>query len=130
MTLLSLVWVVVYAYRTNLNNIFITVGLFLCTVVFLPTTNYIFNSILKPHQQDRILSYLGIVDKPQGIDYNVNQSKIAIGSGGFFWERAFCKERRSSTASCPSGIPTSSSVPWAKSGALWGRWSCWRCCAC
>ena len=82
-TLLSLVWVVVYAYRTNLNNIFITVGLFLCTVVFLPTTNYIFNSILKPHQQDRILSFLGIISDPLGSDYNVNQSKIAIGSGGF-----------------------------------------------
>jgi hypothetical protein len=82
-TLLSLVWVVVYAYRTNLNNIFITVGLFLCTVVFLPTTNYIFNSILKPHQQDRILSFLGIISDPLGTDYNVNQSKIAIGSGGF-----------------------------------------------
>ena len=40
--------------------------------------------MLKPHQQERILSYLGIVDKPQGIDYNVNQSKIAIGSGGLF----------------------------------------------
>ena len=82
-TLLSLVWVVVYAYRTNLNNIFITVGMFLCTVVFLPTTNYIFNSILKPHQQDRILSFLGIISDPLGTDYNVNQSKIAIGSGGF-----------------------------------------------
>ena len=87
-TLLSLVGVAVYAYRSNLNNIFITMGLFLCTMVFLPTTDYIFNSILKQHQRDRILSFLGIISDPLGTDYNVNQSKIAIGSGGF-WGKGF-----------------------------------------
>lgn len=81
-TLLSLVGVAVYAYRSNLTNIFITMGLFICTMIFLPTTDYIFNSILKQHQQNRILSFLGIVSDPLGTDYNVNQSKIAIGSGG------------------------------------------------
>lgn len=87
-TLLSLVGVAAYAYRSNLNNIFITMGLFLCTMVFLPTTDYIFNSILKQHQRDRILSFLGIISDPLGTDYNVNQSKIAIGSGGF-WGKGF-----------------------------------------
>lgn len=87
-TLLSLVGVAVYAYRSNLNNIFITLGLFLSTMVFLPTTDYIFNSILKQHQRDRILSFLGIISDPLGTDYNVNQSKIAIGSGGF-WGKGF-----------------------------------------
>ncbi len=81
-TLLSLVVVAVYAYRANLQNIFLTMGLFLMTIVFLPTTDYIFNSILKQHQQNRILSFLGIISDPLGTDYNVNQSKIAIGSGG------------------------------------------------
>ncbi len=82
-TLLSLVGVVAYAYRSNLQNIFITVGLFLGSMIFLPTTDYIFNSILKQHQQNRILSFLGIISDPLGTDYNVNQAKIAIGSGGF-----------------------------------------------
>lgn len=82
-TLLSLVGVAVYAYRSNLQNIFITMGLFIGTMVFLPTTDYIFNSILKQHQRDRILSFLGIISDPLGTDYNVNQAKIAIGSGGF-----------------------------------------------
>ena len=82
-TLLSLIVVVVYAYRQNLNNIFIVLSLFVGMMVFLPTTDYIFNSILKQHQRDRILSFLGIISDPQGVDYNVNQSKIAIGSGGF-----------------------------------------------
>ncbi len=82
-TLLSLAVVAVYAFRTNLRNIFILVGLFLGAMIFLPTTDYIFNSILKEHQRNRILSFLGIVSDPLGTDYNVNQAKIAIGSGGF-----------------------------------------------
>ena len=87
-TLLSLVGVLVYAFRMNLSSTLITVGLFLCTMIFLPTTDYIFNSILKQHQRDRILSFLGIISDPLGTDYNVNQSKIAIGSGGF-WGKGF-----------------------------------------
>lgn len=82
LTSLSLVFIAVYAYKSNLMNIFITIGLFLMTIIFLPTTDYIFNSILKPHQQNRILSYLGLMSDPRGVDYNVNQAKIAIGSGG------------------------------------------------
>ena len=87
-TLLSLVGVLVYAFRMNLSSTLITVGLFLCTMIFLPTTDYIFNSILKQHQRDRILSFLGIISDPLGTDYNVNQSKIAIGSGGL-WGKGF-----------------------------------------
>ena len=87
-TLLSLVCVLVYAFRMNLSSTLITVGLFLCMMIFLPTTDYIFNSILKQHQRDRILSFLGIISDPLGTDYNVNQSKIAIGSGGF-WGKGF-----------------------------------------
>ncbi len=82
-TLLALVFVAVYAYRANLRNIFITMALFIGSMIFLPTTDYIFNSILKQHQRDRILSFLGIISDPLGTDYNVNQAKIAIGSGGF-----------------------------------------------
>ena len=82
-TLLSLVGVAIYAYRTTLNNTYLILGFFIGTTIFFPTTDYIFNSILKEHQQKRIESFLGIINDPRGIDYNVNQSKIAIGSGGF-----------------------------------------------
>lgn len=81
-TLLSLAGVAVYAYRARMGHLFVTMALFVGTMVFLPTTDYIFNSILKPHQRDRILSFLGVVSDPLGTDYNVNQAKIAIGSGG------------------------------------------------
>ena len=39
---------------------------------------------LPTHQHDRIAQLLGMMDDPSGVGYNVNQSKIAIGSGGFF----------------------------------------------
>ena len=53
------------------------------SVVFLFSVDYAFNDILEPHQQMRIKVSLGVEDDPTGAGYNVNQSKIAIGSGGF-----------------------------------------------
>lgn len=52
------------------------------SVLFLFSVNYAYNSILQPHQQQRIKVALGIEENLQGAGYNVNQSKIAIGSGG------------------------------------------------
>ena len=80
-TCVSLAAVVVYAYRGALSNTYIMLMLFVGSLIFLPSTNALFNS-LKEHQQNRIKSFLGIIDDPQHLDYNVNQSKIAIGSGG------------------------------------------------
>ncbi len=81
--MLSLPIVLVYALRKQLSTTLIMLGMFMMTMIFLPTTDYIFNSIMKDHQQKRILTFLGLVDDPLGVGYNVNQSKIAIGSGGF-----------------------------------------------
>lgn len=50
---------------------------------FFYSVDYVFKDILEPHQQNRILVSLGLKDDPRGAGYNVNQSKIAIGSGGF-----------------------------------------------
>jgi rod shape determining protein RodA len=60
----------------------IILGLFI-SVMFIITVDYAMNNVLKPHQQNRIYVTLGLEDDPQGVGYNVNQSKIAIGSGGF-----------------------------------------------
>ena len=81
-TLLSMVGVCVYAYRTRLRNIYIMVLLFVVSVMITPTSNAMFNE-MKPHQQNRIKTFLGITDDAS-LNYNVRQSKIAIGSGGFF----------------------------------------------
>lgn len=74
----------VYALRKNISAIFVTLALFVGSMIFVPTADMIFETILQPHQRERILSFLGIVSDPHGADYNVNQSKIAIGSGGLF----------------------------------------------
>ena len=47
------------------------------------STSLVFNYVLKPHQQTRIEVLLGMKEDPMGAGYNVNQSMIAIGSGGF-----------------------------------------------
>ena len=72
----------IYAVSKNIKSIFLTLGFFIASVIFVPTADVIFESVLQPHQKERILSFLGIINDPAGIDYNVNQSKIAIGSGG------------------------------------------------
>jgi rod shape determining protein RodA len=54
----------------------------LCSVGFLYSVDYVFDEVLEPHQKIRIEVALGMVDDPSGAGYNVNQSKIAIGSGG------------------------------------------------
>ncbi|MCD4710600.1 MAG: rod shape-determining protein RodA [Bacteroidales bacterium] len=60
----------------------ILAGLFI-SIVFIISVDFAMNNVLRPHQQHRIYVTLGIEDDPQGVGYNVNQSKIAIGSGGF-----------------------------------------------
>jgi rod shape determining protein RodA len=53
------------------------------TVLMGVSVQYIFGK-LAPHQQKRILTFLNPDADPLGAGYNVIQSKIAIGSGGFF----------------------------------------------
>lgn len=54
----------------------------LCSIGFLYSSEHVFNSVLEAHQQIRIKVLLGLEEDPSGAGYNVNQSKIAIGSGG------------------------------------------------
>lgn len=46
------------------------------------SVDFFFNNVLQPHQRNRIEVLLGITEDPMGVGYNVNQSMIAIGSGG------------------------------------------------
>ncbi len=54
------------------------------SIGFSYTADQLFNRMLEPHQQIRIKVLLNMEDDLAGAGYNVNQSKIAIGSGGFF----------------------------------------------
>lgn len=50
---------------------------------YIYSVDHAFNEVLSNHQRSRINELLGITSDPKGAGYNVNQSKIAIGSGGF-----------------------------------------------
>lgn len=52
-------------------------------ISFTFSANYFVEDILSEYQRSRVNVLLGFKDDPLGAGYNVNQSKIAIGSGGF-----------------------------------------------
>ncbi|MGC3977051.1 MAG: rod shape-determining protein RodA [Paludibacteraceae bacterium] len=71
-------------YKKYIAIIVISLG----GIVLSFSADYIFNKVLQPHQQIRIKVLLNMEEDPHGAGYNVNQSKIAIGSGGF-WGKGY-----------------------------------------
>ena len=55
---------------------------FIIGVALVFSTDFIFQNVLQDHQRSRIEVLLGMKEDLAGVGYNVNQSKIAIGSGG------------------------------------------------
>nr|MDE5744566.1 rod shape-determining protein RodA [Paramuribaculum sp.] len=76
------IYCLVLAMQGESRKILITVGAAIVSVIFLFSVNYAFTSVLQPHQQQRIKVTLGLEEDLLNAGYNVNQSKIAIGSGG------------------------------------------------
>lgn len=68
--------------RLRLGKIPVIIAVVAGSVIFMGSVSYVFNDVLKPYQQMRIKVALGIEEDLRGVGYNVNQSKIAIGSGG------------------------------------------------
>ena len=79
---LAIVYTSVAMFRHRIGKFVITISFAITSVLFLFSVSYVFGNILQPHQQQRIKVALGIEENLQGSGYNVNQSKIAIGSGG------------------------------------------------
>lgn len=73
---------IVIMLRENIQRFMITIIFAVVGIGFMYSVGYVFNNILQPHQKERIEVTLGIKDDIKGSGYNVNQSKIAIGSGG------------------------------------------------
>ena len=70
------------AYRER--NIFSNLAIIsmLAGIILVFSAEFIFNDVLQDHQRKRIEVLLGMKEDPTGVGYNVNQSMIAIGSGG------------------------------------------------
>lgn len=79
---LAIVYTSVAMFRHRIGKFVITISFAITSALFLFSVSYVFGNILQPHQQQRIKVALGIEENLQGSGYNVNQSKIAIGSGG------------------------------------------------
>ncbi|MDR0757557.1 MAG: rod shape-determining protein RodA [Tannerella sp.] len=91
----NFVWIIVgligvialFLIFTAVKNLiwrYVLISLFsMLSLCFMYSVDYVFEDVLEYHQQMRIRVALGLEDDPTGAGYNVNQSKIAIGSGGF-----------------------------------------------
>lgn len=72
-----------YLYSDRrLRSILLVAGIFVGATGFVFSVDYTVNNILEPHQRNRIHVLVGHETDLKGAGYNVNQSMIAIGSGG------------------------------------------------
>lgn len=69
--------------RKKIKRIAILAAIAFSIVMVIESVDYIVTDVLKPHQQNRIKALINPDADPLGFGWNVTQSKIAIGSGGF-----------------------------------------------
>jgi len=79
--IVAVVALVILLFRRNKRLVYTMLGGLVICVVFVLSVKFIYNQVLQPHQKVRIDIILGIKSDLRGKGYNLNQSKIAIGSG-------------------------------------------------
>jgi len=72
-----------YLLKKNKNSVKPAIISLILALGFVQSVGYMYSEVLKPHQRNRIDLILGKIDDTHGAGYNLHQSKIAIGSGGF-----------------------------------------------
>ncbi len=82
LVLMGVFYLFVWLNKRTRKDYLRTVAVFLCCAAFIFSVDFVFNNVLESHQRERIEVLLGQTEDLQGSGYNVNQSKIAIGSGG------------------------------------------------
>lgn len=80
---LSVPFAAYQAFREGNTFTHLSILSLIAGVMLVFSADFIFNSVLQDHQRKRIEVLLGMKEDPTGVGYNVNQSMIAIGSGGF-----------------------------------------------
>ena len=78
----------IYTYQKRLKVLLTLVALYFLTICMAVSVDYVFLEVLPSHQRSRTEVLLGLKSDPLDAGYNVNQSKIAIGSGGL-WGKGF-----------------------------------------
>lgn len=75
---------VVFAFTyTNKKILLPSIIIAVLTILLSLSVQFLFDNVLQEHQKKRIQVTLNLIEDNQGAGYNVNQSKIAIGSGGW-----------------------------------------------
>lgn len=78
-----IILMLIFYLRKKDKNLLLLLGVTAVITVYIFSVDYVFDNMLQEHQQNRINQVLGKHSDPLGVGYNLNQSKIAIGSGGF-----------------------------------------------
>ncbi len=73
---------VLQAFRERNRFTYLAIISTVAGIALVFSADFIFNKVLQDHQRKRIEVLLGMKEDPAGVGYNVNQSMIAIGSGG------------------------------------------------
>lgn len=76
-------------FLSPIKKVYLIVGLAICLAL-----SPIGWRFLKPYQKNRIIAFINPSADPKGVGYNVNQAKIAVGSGGL-WGQGFGKGSQS-----------------------------------
>ncbi|MCQ2973595.1 MAG: rod shape-determining protein RodA [Bacteroidales bacterium] len=71
-----------YSFVKRHNPLKYSLIILIGSLLLVFSVDFIFHNVMTAHQQTLINVFLGVENDPQGTEYNVNQSKIAIGSGG------------------------------------------------
>lgn len=83
LVVIAVLYLFVWLNKRTAHDWWRAIGVLLLCAAFIFSVDFLFNQVLEPHQRERIDVLLGKTEDLQGSGYNVNQSKIAIGSGGF-----------------------------------------------
>ena len=119
----ALVMFVVYLVKAwkekNSFRMFVAFALVLGLVIT-RVVPWVFQNVLQDHQRIRIEVLLGMKEDPAGAGYNVRQSMIAIGSGGF-WGKGWLQGTQSSYGFVPE---QSTDFIFCTVGEQWGFVGC------
>jgi len=83
--LTALILIIIQYLRSRLinRNIVLSSIVFVLISAFTFSVSYVFDNVFQQHHRDRFNILLGKAVDMKGIGYNINQSKIAVGSGGW-----------------------------------------------
>ena len=75
--------IAIFAGKKKFKRVAILTAGAVAIIGVIGSVDYVITDVLKPHQQNRIKALINPDSDPLGYGWNVTQSKIAIGSGGF-----------------------------------------------